>query len=93
MAWYEVFEQWAYWCWQRIWPFDDSRRDGRNEDDLTSLTDKMPVFEDKIIVSTVHEVASVSLTLVEHLCQICQWRDRGICRPDPVSRYPRGLLC
>jgi hypothetical protein len=41
MAWYEVFAQWMYWCWQRIWPFDDSRRDGRNEDDLTSLTDKM----------------------------------------------------
>jgi hypothetical protein len=46
-----------YWCCQCIWPFDDSRRDGRNEDDLTSLTDKMPVFEDKIIVSTVREVA------------------------------------
>ncbi|KAH3517625.1 hypothetical protein KXV64_006902, partial [Aspergillus fumigatus] len=56
MAWYEVFEQWMYWCWQRIWPFDDSRRDGRNEDDLTSLTDKMPVFEDKIINTSVRYV-------------------------------------
>lgn len=93
MAWYEVFVLWIWWCWERIRPFNSTRRNGRNGDDLTSLTDRMPVYEDKIIVSTVHEVASISLTLAEHLCQICQWRDRGICRPDPVSRYPRGLLC
>lgn len=62
MAWYEVFVLWVLWCWERIRPFDRTRRDGRNEDDLTSLTDRMPVFEEKIIVSTVHEVASSSLT-------------------------------
>ncbi|KAF4221632.1 hypothetical protein CNMCM6457_001783 [Aspergillus fumigatiaffinis] len=56
MAWYEVFAQWMYWCWQRIWPLDDSRRDGRNEDDLTSLTDRTPVFEDKIINTSVRYV-------------------------------------
>lgn len=44
----------------------------------------MPI-EDKIIMSTVHEVASISLTLAEHLCQICQWRDYGIYHPDLVS--------
>ncbi|KAF4227636.1 hypothetical protein CNMCM6805_002773 [Aspergillus fumigatiaffinis] len=56
MACVEAFAQWMYWCWQRIWPFDDSRRDERNEDDLTSLTDKMPVFEDKIINTSVRYV-------------------------------------
>jgi hypothetical protein len=56
MAWYEDFALWMWWCWQRIWPFG-GRRDGRNEDDLTSLTDRMPVIEDKIIVSTVCKVA------------------------------------
>ncbi|GFF61001.1 conserved hypothetical protein [Aspergillus udagawae] len=56
MAWYEVSAQWMYWCWQRIWPVDDSRRDGRNEDDLTSFTGKMPVFEDKIINTSVRYV-------------------------------------
>ncbi|KAH2363009.1 hypothetical protein KXV98_004333, partial [Aspergillus fumigatus] len=56
MAWYEVFVLWVLWCWERIRPFDRTRRDGRNEDDLTSLTDRMPVFEDKIINTSVRFV-------------------------------------
>jgi hypothetical protein len=60
MAWYDVFVLWIWWCWERIRPFISTRRNGWNEDDLTSLTNKMPVFEDKIIVSTVNDIASIS---------------------------------
>ncbi|EAL87791.1 uncharacterized protein AFUA_1G00770 [Aspergillus fumigatus Af293] len=56
MAWYDVFVLWIWWCWERIRPFISTRRNGRNEDDLTSLTDKMPVFEDKIINTSVRYV-------------------------------------
>ncbi|KAH1384883.1 hypothetical protein KXW21_001958 [Aspergillus fumigatus] len=55
MAWYEVFVLRLWWCWERIWPFNSTRRDGQNEDDLTSLTDKMPI-EDKIINTSVRYV-------------------------------------
>ncbi|KAH1972259.1 hypothetical protein KXV92_006038 [Aspergillus fumigatus] len=56
MAWYEVFVLWIWWCWERIRPFNSTRRNGRNGDDLTSLTDRMPVYEDKIINTSVRYV-------------------------------------
>ncbi|KAH2301917.1 hypothetical protein KXW18_005179 [Aspergillus fumigatus] len=80
MAWYEAFAQWMYWCWQRIWCFDNSRRDGRNKDDLTSLTDKMPVFKDKIINTSIRYVngeivAYVVQTEYLNTQEVCTARD------------------
>jgi hypothetical protein len=76
MAWYETFVLCMWWCWERIRSVNSTRRARRNEDDLTSLTDRMPVFEEMKIVSTARETASSCL--IDHFCKVRQrWEHHG----------------
>lgn len=70
--------------WRKVLGRNSTDEDGRSEDDLTSLSDKMPAFEERITVSTVREIASGCL-MPPSVRSLLQWSQSALMTETPAS--------